>query len=305
MGTRKTPNASLGAAPALPHPLESIREQFGLEIPGRERSRDGQTSNNADVWSLGWARALLAPGAAAPRSSCGSSFSLPLRIFQGLWKEWGETAPRRAGAWSKVPGLSSGASPNPRCQSQVPVPGTNPRCQSRSQMPIPALTSSRGEQPHTELDSRAKCQSLVPVPVPGASPNPRCQSQVPVPGASPSPRCQSQVPVPILGASPRYQSQIPGANPELRCQSQHWPAPGGDSPTKSWTLEQRASPSASPRCQSQSQVPVPGASPSPKCQSQVPVPVPGTNPNSRCQSQLQEPQPHPERADPGRSRLTV
>lgn len=78
MGTRKNhPKCVTGGwgLPLLfPRPLESIREQFGLEIAGREGSRAGQTSNNADVWRLVWDRAPLAPGGAAPGSSGLSSF---------------------------------------------------------------------------------------------------------------------------------------------------------------------------------------------------------------------------------------
>lgn len=74
-----------------------------LEIAGRERSRAGQTSNNADVWRLVWDRALvargelpgsfraLAPGGATPGAPGGSrvsTFFLPLRVFQGFLKEW-------------------------------------------------------------------------------------------------------------------------------------------------------------------------------------------------------------------------
>lgn len=37
--------------------------------------------------------------------------------------------------------------------------------------------SSGGEQPHGEPDPGAQCQSQVPVPIPGANPDPKCQSQ--------------------------------------------------------------------------------------------------------------------------------
>lgn len=89
------PNASPGAVPALPRPLESIREQFGLEIAGRELSRAGQTSNNAERLETGLGQSSAgtgripgrAAGGAAPGRSGVSSFLLPPRIFQGLWKE--------------------------------------------------------------------------------------------------------------------------------------------------------------------------------------------------------------------------
>lgn len=100
MGTGRTRpqmrhRGGLGAVPALPRALESIREQFGLEIAGRERSRAGQTSNNADTsgdssgTELCGHRELPEPAAAGatPGSSRLSSFLLPPRVFQGLLKE--------------------------------------------------------------------------------------------------------------------------------------------------------------------------------------------------------------------------
>lgn len=94
-GPKCVTGGGLGAVPALPRALESIREQFGLEIAGKERSRAGQTSNNADTsgdssgTELCGHRELPEPAAAGatPGSSRLSSFLLPPRVFQGLLKE--------------------------------------------------------------------------------------------------------------------------------------------------------------------------------------------------------------------------
>ncbi|XP_038018201.1 uncharacterized protein LOC119711743 isoform X2 [Motacilla alba alba] len=204
---------------ALPHPLESIREQFRLEIPGREQSRDGQTSNNADVWRLVWDRARVAPGSSPgagtgrsrPGSSRLASFSLPPSFFQGLLKESlpapGENSPTES--WSS----EQSAGPSPGCQSWVPVlvPGASPGCQS--------------QVPGASHGSRCQPQSWVSVPIPGASPG--CQSwfqvSVSIPGASPGCQSRFQVPVLIPGASPGCQSRsqvpVPGASPGSRSPS--------------------------------------------------------------------------------------
>lgn len=102
-----------------------------LEIAGRERSRAGQTSNNADVWRLVWDRALvargelpgsfraLAPGGAtpgAPGCSRVSTFFLPLRVFQGFLKEWCSSGEQPHGE------LDPGAMRQPRSWVTAPVP---------------------------------------------------------------------------------------------------------------------------------------------------------------------------------------
>lgn len=74
----RTRHRGLGAVPALPHPLESIREQFGLEIAARGRSRDGQTSNNAER-----------PEAWLGQSSARTGHLRGLRVFpRSFSKDW-------------------------------------------------------------------------------------------------------------------------------------------------------------------------------------------------------------------------
>lgn len=101
-----------------------------LEIPGRERSRDGRTSNNADGEArLGQSSGGTGRSQGAPSAGTGSSHPRSpgelrgLHIFPPTFSKdrrrndallQGGAAPRRAGS-----------------RSNVPVPGARPRCQSQ------------------------------------------------------------------------------------------------------------------------------------------------------------------------------